>query len=104
MCNVLVDRHLIFISNRVSELLETTSLEQWIHVTTSDIADAGTSGTSAVILQYSSWVKCPNFKRFEHLTFELNTAVIDNIELGVVTDEEDNNISSLTASATKRVN
>ena len=56
------NKHPIFISNRVSEILENTSVDQWNHVATCDKpADAGTRGMSAEGLQSSSWVRGPDF-------------------------------------------
>ena len=52
----------IFIENRVCEILEHTSVDEWNHVTSSDKpADACTLGMSAEVLQSSSWVKGPDF-------------------------------------------
>ena len=97
------NKHQIFIANRVCEILENTSVDQWNHVTTCDNpADAGTRGMSAEVLQSSSWVRCPDFLRTKQFPFPINTDVVDNIKLGVVTKEEDDDsISSLAASVTK---
>ena len=97
------NKHPIFIANRVSEILENTSADQWNHVTTGDNpADAGTRGMSAEVLQSSSWVRGPDFLRTRQLPFVPNTDVVDNIKLGVVTKEQDDDsISSLAASVTK---
>ena len=70
--------------NRVSEILESTSVDQWNHVATYDSpADAGTCGMSAEILQSSSWVRGPEFLRTKQFPFVPNTGVVDNIKLGV---------------------
>ena len=97
------NKHPIFIANRVSEILENTSVDQWNHVATCDNpADAGTRGMSAEDLQFSSWVRGPNFLRTKQFPFLPNTDVVDNIKLGVVTKEQDDDsISSLAASVTK---
>ena len=97
------NKHPIFIANRVSEILENTSVEQWNHVATCDNpADAGTRGMSAEFLQSSSWVRGPDFLRTKQFPFVPNTDVVDNIKLGVVTKEQDDDsISSLAASVTK---
>ena len=56
------NKHQIFIANRVCEILENTSVDQWNHVTTCDNpADAGTRGMSAEVLQSSSWVRGKRF-------------------------------------------
>ena len=65
-------------------------------------ADAGTRGMSAEVLQSSSWVRGPDFLRTKQFPFVTNTDVVDNIKLGVVTKEQDDDsISSLAASVTK---
>ena len=93
--------HPIFIANRVSEILENISVDQWSHVATCvNPADAGTRGMSAEVLQFSSWVRGPDYLRTKHFPFEPNTDVVD-ITLGVVIKEQDDSISSLTASVTK---
>ena len=97
------NKHPIFIANHVSEILENTSVDQWNHVATCDNpADAGTRGMSAEVLQSSSWVRGPDFLRTKQFPFVPNTGVVDNIKLGVVTKEQDDDsISSLAASVTK---
>ena len=97
------NKHPIFIANRVSEILENTSVDQWNHVATCDNpADASTRGMPAEVLQSSSWVKGPDFLRTKQFPFVPNTGIVDNIKLGVVTKEQDDySISSLAASITK---
>ena len=97
------NKHPIFIANRVSEILENTSVDQWNHVATCDNpADAGTRGMSAEVLQSSSWVRGPDFLRTKQFPFVPSTDVVDNIKLGAVTKEQDDNsISSLAASVIK---
>ena len=57
---------------------------------------------SAEALQSSSWVRGPDFLRTKQFAFVPNTNVVDNIKLGVVTKEQDDDsISSLAASVTK---
>ena len=96
------NKHPIFIANRVSEILENTSVDQWNHVATCDNpADAGTRGMSAEVLQSSNWMRGPDFLRFKQFPFVPNTDVVDNIELGVVTKEQhDDSISFLAATVT----
>ena len=80
------NKHPIFIANRVSEILENTSVDQWNRVATCDNpADAGTRGMSAEVLQSSSWVRGPDFLRTKQFPFPPNTDVVDNIKLGAVT-------------------
>ena len=97
------NKHPIFIANRVSETLENTSVDQRNHVATCDNpAEAGTRGMSAEVLQSSSWVRGPDFLRTEQFPFVQNIDVVDNIKLGFVTKEQDDDsISSLAASVNK---
>ena len=74
----------IFVANRVCEILEYTSVDQWNHVATKDNpADAGTRGMSAEVLQPSSWVNGPHFLSNSSFPFLPNKDVINNIKLGV---------------------
>ena len=97
------NKHPIFIANRVSEILENTSVDQWNHIATCDNpADAGRRGMSAEILQSSSWVRGPDLLRTQQFPFVPNTDAVDKIKLGVVTKEQEHDsISSLAASVTK---
>ena len=97
------NKHPIFIANRVSEILENNSVDQWNHVATCDNpADADTRGMSAEVLRSSSWVRGSDFLRTEQFPFVPNTNVVDNIKLGVVNKEQDDDsISSLATSVTK---
>ena len=97
------NKHPIFIASRYSENLENTSVDQWNHVATYDnSADAGTRGMSTEVLQISSWVRGPVFLRTKSFPFVLSTEVVDNIKLGVLTKEQDDDsISSLAASVSK---
>ena len=95
------NKHPIFIANRVCEILEITSVDQWYHVATYNPADAGTRGMSAEVLQSSSSMRGPDFLRTKQFPFVPNTDVVDNIKLGVLTKEQDvDSISSLAASVT----
>ena len=74
----------IFVANRVCEILEYTSVDQWKHVATKDNpADAGTRGMSAEVSQLSSWVNGPHFLTNSSFPFVPNKDVINNIKLGV---------------------
>ena len=95
-------KHPIFIANRVCEILEHTSVDEWNHVASSDNpADAGTPGMSAEVLQSSSWVRGPDFLRTKEFPFEPSIEVVKNIKLGVVTKETDETNTSLAVSVTK---
>ena len=80
-CN---EKQPILVANRVCEILEYTSADQWNHVATKDNpADASTHEMSAEILQICSWVKGPHFLTNSRFPFVLNKDVINNIKLGV---------------------
>ena len=67
-------------------------------------ADADTRGISSEVLQFSSWVRAPVFLRFKQLPFVPNTDAVDNIALGVVTrEQDDDSISSLASSVTEPI-
>ena len=58
----LTNKQTIFFANRVSEILENMSVDQWNHVTTCDSpVDAGMPGLSAENLQSSSWLRDSDF-------------------------------------------
>ena len=95
-------KHPIFIANRVCEILEHTSVDEWNHVASSDNpADAGTRGMSAEILQSSRWVRGPDFLRTKDFPFEPSTEVVQNIKPGIVIRETDETNTSLAASVNK---
>ena len=74
----------IFVANRICQILEYTSVDQWNHVASKDNpADAGTHGMSAEILRLSSWVKGQHFLINLCFPFVPNKDVIKNIKLGV---------------------
>ena len=67
----------VFIANRVTEILELTTVDEWNHVPTGDNpADAGTRGMSATALFQSSWLKCPEFLTSPNRPFILCTDVV----------------------------
>ena len=76
------EKHPIFVANRVREILEYTSVDQWNHVATKDNpADASTRGMSSEILQLSSWVKGPHFLTNSRFPFVPNKDVIKTSNL-----------------------
>ena len=76
----------IFVANRVCEILENTSVDEWNNVASSDNpADAGTRGMSAEVLQSSSWVRGPDFLEIKEFLFDPSTEVVKHIKLGIVT-------------------
>ena len=77
-----LDKQPIFVANRVSAILEGTSVDQWHHVAShANPADAGTRGMSSEALQKSSWLHGPQFLRTSDFPFQPNTYVIKNIKL-----------------------
>ena len=77
-----LDKQPIFVANRVSEILEGTSVDQWHHVAShANPADAGTRGMSSEALQKSSWLHGPQFLRTCDFPFQPNTYVVKNIKL-----------------------
>ena len=57
-----LDKQPIFVANRVSEILEAASADQWNHAATSDNpVDAGTRGMSSEALAESHWLRGPDF-------------------------------------------
>ena len=94
----------IFVGNRVCEILEYTSVDQWNHVATKDDpADAGTRGMSAEILQLSRWVKGPHFLTNSRFPFIPNKCVINSIKLGVNQAVTIEDTVSLATSAKKHI-
>ena len=71
-----------FLANRVCEILEHTSVDEWNHVASSDNpADAGTRGMSAKVLQSSTCVRSPHFLRTKEFPFDPSTEVVKSIKL-----------------------
>ena len=65
-----------FVANRVSEILDLTTVDQWNHVGTSDNpADAGTRGLTAESLFDSCWLKGPLFLSTSEWPFHPKTSV-----------------------------
>ena len=59
-----IEKQLVFVTNRVAELLELTTVDEWNYVKSCDNpADAGTRGLSANSLRESLWLKGPSFLR-----------------------------------------
>ena len=77
-----LDKQPIFVANRVSEILEGTSVDQWHNVAShANPADAGTRGMSSGALEKSSWLHGPQFLRTSDFPFQPNTYVVKNIKL-----------------------
>ena len=55
-------KQLVFVGNRVADILESTSIDQWFHVLSgNNPADTGTRSITADSLRQSSWVNGPSF-------------------------------------------
>ena len=66
-----IDKQPVFVANRVAEILELTTVDEWNHVPTIDNpADAGTRGLSAKALLESTWLKSPDFLRTSDWPFK----------------------------------
>ena len=75
----------IFVAKGVCEMLEYTSVDQWIHVATKDNrADACTRGMPAEALHLSSWIKGPHYLTNSRFLFVPNKDVLNYINLGVI--------------------
>ena len=61
----------VFVANRVAEILELTTADEWYHVQSTDNpADAGTRGLSANAFLQSSWLSGPNFLKTNEWLFK----------------------------------
>ena len=59
-------KHPIFVANRVAEILENTTIDQWHHVAgVNNPADLGTRGLKAEELSAGPWLDGPNWLRLE---------------------------------------
>ena len=75
------DKQPVFVANRVAEILETTTIDQWFHVpTANNPANAGTRGLAAADLPSCCWVKGPNFLRTSDWPFEPEPSAVYNIK------------------------
>ena len=75
------DKQPIFVAIRVSEILESTTVDEWFHVTSADnAADAGTRGISAAGLCASSWLKGPTFPFTSDFPFQPNNEILGNLK------------------------
>ena len=76
-----LDKQPIFVANRVSEILESTTVDQWFHVSAADNPEvAGTRGMSAENLRTSSWLTGPSFLLTSHFPFQPSTGIRDSLQ------------------------
>ncbi|XP_063711138.1 uncharacterized protein LOC134839491 [Symsagittifera roscoffensis] len=67
-------------TNRVAEILESTSIDQWFHVLSGDNpTDTRTRGISANSLKQSSWINGPSFLKTSDRPFNPNREVTEKI-------------------------
>ena len=72
----------VFVANRVAEILESTSIDQWFHVLSGDnSADTGTRGITADSLKQRSWVNDPSFLKASDWPFNPNREVFEKFRL-----------------------
>ena len=72
----------VFVANRVGEIIELTTIDEWYHVLSGDNpADTGTRGISSEALKDSSWVIGPSILRNTDWPFMHNERVINKIRL-----------------------
>ena len=91
----------VFVANRVAEILESTTIDQWYHVTSANNpADHGTRGLAASSLTESSWVRGPEFLRTHDWPFKPSReACVIPVNLGTL-PTDDVPVHSLAANAT----
>ena len=66
-----LEKQPMFVANRVAEILELTTADEWYHVQSADNpADAGTRGLSAKALLQSSWLIGPKFLKTNEWPFK----------------------------------
>ena len=72
----------VFVANRVGEILESTTIDEWHHVLSGDNpTDTGTWGISSEALKDSSWVTEPSILRTTDWPFIPDERVINKIRL-----------------------
>ena len=97
-----ISKQPIFVANRVCEIIEHTTVDEWNHVASSDNpADAGTRGMFAEILQSSSCLRGPEFLRTKEFPFEPSNEVVKNIKFCIAAKEINETNTSLASSTTK---
>ena len=81
----------VFVANRVGEILESTTIDEWHHVLSGDNpADTGTRGISSEALKDSSWVIGPSILRTTDWPIIPDERVINKIRLKSPSCDVDN--------------
>ena len=66
-----LEKQPVFVANRVAEILELTTADEWYHVQSADNpADAGSRGLSAKAFLQSSWLTGPKFLKTNEWPFK----------------------------------
>ena len=77
-----VSKQPTFVANRIGEILESTTVDQWFHILSGDNpADTGTTGISAESLKTSSWVNGPSLLKSGEGTFTPSIEILKKIRL-----------------------
>ena len=72
----------VFVAIRVSEILESTTIDEWFHVSSGDNPEGtGTRGITAEALKKSVWVKGPFFLKTKGWPFKPPSDVLTSIQL-----------------------
>ena len=81
----------VFVANRVGEILESTTIDEWHHVLSGyNPADTSTRGISSEALKDSSWVIGPSILRVPDWPFIPDERVINKISLKGPSSDVDN--------------
>ena len=72
----------VFVTNRVAEILESTSIDHWFHgLSENNPAEPETRGITADSLKQSSWVNGPSFLKTSDCPFNPNREVTEKTRL-----------------------
>ena len=75
------DKFLVFVANRLAEILESTTTDECNYVQTSENpADVGSHGLSTNVLSESPWLKGPDIFKTDDLLFQQSTDVLQKIK------------------------